>query len=213
MPNDPEPPLYPMPDETRLANSLRPLVAALLDLARAGRTSGLALPPRLAARLDRPAASGAHASRRFRPRRPVALRCARRRARWSRPSQRWPAISTGGRPIAAPISARASCKTTAGANGSASAARSRATRSPAAFCCSGATPNIPPIRTRRRNSISRSPGMPGGARPSPTGGFARRDNGSIIPPGRPTPCAPKASLCSRPMSGARATSRRNRASA
>ncbi|MGA7199079.1 dimethylsulfonioproprionate lyase family protein [Roseiarcus sp.] len=32
MSNDPEPPLYPMPDKTRIANSLRPLVAALLDL-------------------------------------------------------------------------------------------------------------------------------------------------------------------------------------
>ena len=50
MPDDPEPRLNPMPDETRLANSLRPLVAALLDLLEAGGTRGLALPPRLAAR-------------------------------------------------------------------------------------------------------------------------------------------------------------------
>ena len=93
-----------------------------------------------------------------------------------------------------------------------SAARSRATRSPAAFFSSAPTPNIPRIRTRRKNSISLWPGMPGGVPPSPTGGFARRDNGSIIPPGRPTPCAREPSPCSRPMSGARATSRRNRAS-
>ena len=52
----------------------------------------------------------------------------------------------------------------------------------------------------------------GGVPPSPTGGCARRGHGSIIPPGRPTLCARTPSPCSRPMSGARATSRRNRAS-
>ena len=54
--------------------------------------------------------------------------------------------------------------------------------------------------------------MPGGVPPSPIGGCARRGHGSIIPHGRPTPCARAPSPCSRPMSGARATSRRNRAS-
>ena len=66
----------------------------------------------------------------------------------------WPAISTGGRPIRAPISASASSTITAGANGSASAAPSSATRSPAASSCSVRTSNIPPTRTRRRSSIS-----------------------------------------------------------
>ena len=41
------------------------------------------------------------------------------------------------------VSASASSKTTAVTNGSASAARSLATASPAAFCCSVLRPNIP----------------------------------------------------------------------
>ena len=43
---------------------------------------------------------------------------------WSRRSRPWPANSTGGRPIQAPISASLSWKTTAITNGSASAAPS-----------------------------------------------------------------------------------------
>ena len=78
--------------------------------------------------------------------------------------------------------------------------------------CSGLRPNIPTMRMRRRNSISRSPVAPSGVRMSPAGGFVRRGHGSTIPRGPVTPCALHRNPCSRPMSGAPAIFRRNRAS-
>ena len=84
MSNDTEPRLYPMPNKTRIANSLCPLVAALLDLLeQAGPAASPFLHDWPRALIARPQAD-ALASGRFRPRRPVALTLRPRHARWSK---------------------------------------------------------------------------------------------------------------------------------
>ena len=209
MSNDTEPRLYPMPNKTRIANSLCPLVAALLDLLEQAGPAASPFLHHWPRALDRPAASRALASGRCRPRRPVAFTLRPRHAGAGRRRRRAGRRSR----LAADLYQRRfrraiPAKTTAGANGSVSAGRSMERRD--RLRRSAARPQHRISRPFARGGGTLSPARRASlvATAHPAGGCARRDNGSIIPPGRLTPCAPKASLCSRPMSGARATSRR-----